>query len=91
MTKRVKRVITTTIITVIIILTISLLNTLESRYTRDVTVKSVEETTITVEDNKGYVWEFNGDDYKVGQHIIVVMNDNHTSNIYDDEIIEVKE
>ena len=91
MTKRVKRVITTTIITVIIILTISLLNTIESRYTRDVTVKSVEGTVITIEDKQGYIWEFNGDDYKVGQHITVVMNDNHTSNIFDDEIVKVKE
>ena len=78
-------------IVTIIILVISLFNSLESRYTRDVTVKSVEGTTITVEDNRGYVWEFKGDDYKVGQHITIVMNDNHTSNIYDDEIIEIKE
>lgn len=86
-----KRIATSTMIVIIIILTISLFNTIENRYTREVTVKRVEGTVITVEDKQGYIWEFNGDDYKVGQHITVVMNDNHTSNIYDDEIIEVKE
>lgn len=74
-----------------VLILLGLLNTIESRYTREVTVKRVEETAITVEDKQGYIWEFKGDDYKVGQHITVVMNDNHTSNIYDDEIIEVKE
>ena len=39
---------------------------------------------------EGDVLTFYGDDYTVGQEITVVMNDQHTSSIYDDTIINVK-
>lgn len=87
----VKKIILTTIIIMAFILVVSLFNTIESRYTRDVTVKKIEGIVVTVEDKQGYIWEFKGDSYKIGQHITVVMNDNHTSNICDDEIIGVKD
>lgn len=86
----VKKIILTTIIIIAFILTVSLFNTLESRYTRDVTVKSIEGMVVTVEDKQGYIWQLKGDNYKIGQHITIVMNDNHTSNIFDDEIVKVK-
>ena len=45
---------------------------------------------IIVEDKQGHCWSFIGDDYTVGQEITVVMNDNHTSIITDDRIVDVK-
>ena len=62
----------------------------EAHYTREVTVVSVQDNQVTVEDNQGYLWSFIGEDYKKGQELTVVMYDNHTTKITDDEIIKVK-
>ena len=75
---------------VIAIVVIGLMGTIESTYTRDVTVTKVDCIKVTVQDKQGHYWSFYGDDYTVGQEITVVMNDQHTSFIYDDTIINVK-
>ena len=79
---------------IIIVLTIitvfGLIGMMESTYTRDVIVTDVDCIEVTVEDRQGHRWSFLGDEYKVGQEITVVMNDNHTSRITDDKIVDVK-
>jgi hypothetical protein len=67
------------------------MGTIESTYTRDVIVTKVDCIEVTVQDKQGHHWSFYGDDYTVGQEITVVMNDQHTSSIYDDTIINVKQ
>ena len=78
------------VLVVIAIVVIGLIGTIESTYTRDVVVTKVDCVEVTVQDKQGHLWSFYGDDYTVGQEIIVVMNDQHTSSIYDDTIVKVK-
>ena len=81
------------IITVIIVGTIlcvlGKLNTTEAHYSREVKVVEVQDQEVTVEDRQGHCWSFFGDGYTVDQEITVVMYDNHTSIITDDEIVRV--
>lgn len=78
------------LIVVAIIMVLSVVGMLETTYTRDVVVTDVDCIEVTVEDRQGHHWSFYGDDYTVGQEITVVMNDNHTSIITDDRIVDVK-
>ena len=78
------------VLVVAIIMVLSVVGMLESTYTRDVVVTDVDCIEVTVEDRQGHHWSFYGDDYTVGQEITVVMNDQHTSSIYDDTIVDVK-
>ena len=75
---------------VVAIVVVGLMGMIESTYTRDVVVTKVDCIEVTVQDKQGHHWSFYGDDYKVGHEIIVVMNDQHTSSIYDDRIVDVK-
>lgn len=75
---------------VVAIVVISLMGTIEATYTREAVVTNVDCIEVTVEDEQGHRWSFIGDEYKVGQEITLVMNDNHTSIITDDEIVDVK-
>ena len=63
---------------------------IEAHYTREVVVVEVQDQEVTVEDRQGHRWSFFGDGYTVDQEITVVMYDNHTSIITDDEIVRVK-
>lgn len=78
------------VIVLVVITVIGLMGTIETTYTRDVVVTDVNCIEVTVEDRQGHRWSFFGDEYKVGQEITVVMNDNHTSTITDDRIVDVK-
>ena len=75
---------------VIAIVVVGLMGMIESTYTRDVVETKVDCIEVTVQDKQGHHWSFYGDDYTVGQEITVVMNDNHTSIITDDRIVDVK-
>lgn len=75
---------------VVAITVIGLVGMIETTYTRDVVVTKVDCIEVTVQDKQGHHWSFYGDDYTVGQEITVVMNDQHTSSIYDDTIVDVK-
>ena len=75
---------------VVAIVVVGLMGMIESTYTRDVVVTKVDCIEVTVQDKQGHHWSFYGDDYTIGQEITVVMNDNHTSIITDDKIIDVK-
>ena len=78
------------LVVVVAIVVIGLMGMIESTYTRDVVVTKVDCIEVTVQDKQGHHWSFYGDDYTVGQEITVVMNDQHTSSIYDDTIVDVK-
>lgn len=78
------------IILTVILLFIGFIEHIETHYTRDVVVVEVQNQGVTVEDKQGNLWSFNGTDYTVDQEITVVMYDNHTGTMYDDEIVKVK-
>ena len=78
------------VLVVVAIVVVGLMGMIESTYTRDVVVTDADCIEITVQDKQGHHWSFYGDEYKVGQEITVVMNDNHTSIITDDRIVDVK-
>lgn len=79
-----------TVIILLIILAIGLVGRAESTYTRTVTVVNTQDNEVIVKDYQGNYWSFVGEGYKVNEQLTVVMTDNHTSTITDDEIIRVK-
>lgn len=63
----------------------------KTNYTREATIVSYYEDSCIAEDNCGNEWCFIGEGYEVGDKVKLYMNTNHTdSNIYDDEIKNVK-
>ena len=79
-----------TVIILLIILAIGLVGKAESTYTRTVTVVNIQDNEGVVKDYQGNYWSFVGEGYKINDQLTVVMTDNHTSTIADDEIIRVK-
>lgn len=62
-----------------------------NNYSLQTTVISVSDDIVTVIDNNGNMWEFEGaEDWEVGDECICTMNNNSTNIITDDIIIEVK-
>ena len=53
----------------------------------DIPAKVVSNDTIV--DSRGEYWEFEDLPYKVGTELKVTFNDNHTTTIYDDTIIDM--
>lgn len=71
----------------IIIITIILIAIVQTYYTRKATVIKIEDNIITVEDKIGNYWKFEGEGYKIGEHITLVMNTNSTENYVSDDVI----
>ena len=72
------------------IILVSFCGYIETHYTRQATVIEVNGDVITVEDNCGYIWDFEGDGFTVGDNVSMKMYNNTTDNIIkDDEIINV--
>ena len=86
-----KRTIITILLIIILLTMVGISNTVEAHYTRDVVVTDVDCIEVIVEDEQGHLWSFVGSDYTVGQQLTVVMYDNHTDSITDDEIVRVKQ
>ncbi len=63
----------------------------ETYYPTTMTVTSVKNDIVTLEDFNGYVWEFEGaEDWLVGDICACIMNDKGTPSILDDEIVKTK-
>lgn len=61
----------------------------ESVYNREVKIINTNNGVITCIDESGNIWQYQGEGI-IGEKIILVMEDNHTSKITDDKIIKVK-
>lgn len=72
-----------------VLLVFGFLGTWESTYTRKVTVLENNNGIVTTVDNRGHMWEYKGTAI-VGEDVILIMNDNHTSTIKDDIVKGVK-
>jgi hypothetical protein len=62
----------------------------DNTYTINATVINADNDVVTCEDVNGNVWEFYGDGFKVNDAIVLIMNSNHTTTIYDDMIEDVQ-
>lgn len=71
------------------VLILSAFNWIDSTYTRQATVIDSTANIVSVRDMNGNIWEYKGSAIK-GDTITLVMNDNHTTTIKDDIIMEVK-
>jgi hypothetical protein len=50
-----------------------------------------ENDVVTCEDFNGFLWQFEGcEDWQEGDICSMIMNDNGTSKIFDDEIVSIK-
>ena len=61
----------------------------ESTYTRTATITNSDNGIVTAKDNCGYIWEYKGS-ATVGDNVVLVMHDNHTSKVTDDIVKGVK-
>ena len=62
-----------------------------STYTAPAKVVEVDEATgwVTFADWAGEAWCIRGENYEVGQLVVITFNDNNTESIYDDLIVDV--
>ena len=74
----------------IVVLLFCVAGLFEIYYTREGEVIKVEDTLVTVEDKTERWWSFEGDGYKVGDKVTLVMDTMHTDITTDDEIIKVR-
>lgn len=90
--RAIRKIINTTIIATLIIITLMFASYVETRYTRDAKVESITETTTTFVDVCGHTWEYGALDNVVeGQMVKLKMFTSHTDSIIsDDVILEVK-
>lgn len=79
------------LIVLAVILAIGKLESNSHYYTRkDCEVVKVDGYVVSVEDNMGRWWKFEGEGFEVGDIVDVKMFDNLTDGIKDDQIIDVK-
>ena len=79
------------VIVIAIILGIGQLESFSHYYTRkDCEVVKVDGYTVSVEDNMGRWWDFEGEGFEVGDIVDVKMWDGLTDGIKDDQIVDVK-
>ena len=70
-----------------VVLVLGLMWGAESTYTR--TATNSNNGVVTAEDKSGHIWEYKGSAI-IGDSVILVMHDNHTSKITDDIVKGVK-
>lgn len=61
-----------------------------TRYTRRGTVYAIDGSEIIVEDTCGYLWSCEADGFEVGQEVKLLMTNNSTDTIEDDEVLNIK-
>lgn len=73
----------------IAILTLCICGRIENYYNRKAVVIKVNQDLVTVKDLSGYIWEFEGSDYREGDNLTLRMFNNYTvSDITDDIILD---
>lgn len=90
MTKIIDKAIRLAIVVAVILVIGRLDYSIGHHYTRkDCEVVKVDSYVITIEDNMGRLWEFEGEGYTVGDRVDVKMFDGLTDTIKDDVIVDV--
>lgn len=60
----------------------------ESQYTRQAVVTDVHEYEVTVEDDCGYIWIFEGSIFSPGDKVTLYMNSMGSIDYIEDDVIE---
>ncbi len=88
--RRIKDILFSLIFLGVFIILMGFCGYIETHYTRQATVIEVNGDVITVEDNCGYLWDFKGNGFTVGDNVSMKMYNNTTDSIIkDDKIINV--
>ena len=78
-----------TLLLITIVITIMTTSHIESHYTREAMVQSMEDNTVVFVDNMGYTWEATDvENITEGQMVELKMFTNHTNDIIYDDIIK---
>ena len=85
-----RRTITILLLALLLLTAVLCSNYLDTHYTREVIVQEVTSHEVVVEDKQGNLWVFCGEGYREGQALRIVMFDNRTSGITDDQVVKVK-
>ena len=81
---RFKEFIAVVLITIMVVLCMMY----ESQYTRQAVVTDVHEYEVTVEDDCGYIWTFEGSIFSPGDKVTLYMNSMGSINCIEDDVIE---
>lgn len=60
----------------------------ESQYTRQAVVTNIDEYEVTVEDDCGYIWTFEGSIFSPGDKVTLYMNSMGSIDYIEDDVIE---
>ena len=86
-----KKWIQSLLIIIIFILIFSFCSIIETTYTRKATIIQIKDNTILMKDENNYVWEFNTNEFSVGDEVKLTLDNNHTDLIIkDDKIKKIK-
>jgi hypothetical protein len=76
-------------LTVLAIITLKYATYYSTHYTlKDCKVVETSGDEITVEDTKGELWCFYGDNFSIGDTLDVIMDNNNTMGVYTDDKVE---
>lgn len=75
---------------VLAIFIVGLVGRWESTYERTALVESVNDGIVTFEDSSGNLWNYESNEYVLGENVILVLRNAETSRVQDDVILEVK-
>lgn len=76
------------LIAVAILIGIAFCSYYEVTYTREATVIRVEDEKVFAQEREGYIWDFYGDDFSVGDKVELIMDTNNTDSIVRDDIVK---
>lgn len=77
-------------IVVVMITMYAIVSYIDTHYTREAIVTNVEQSLVTATDDDDNVWQFKATNIHKGQHIKMIMDNNHTIINDDDKVVNVK-
>ena len=77
------------LIVLVVVVVLGLLWGTESTYKRQAVVIDSKNGIVTCEDKSGNLWDYQGEGV-IGEEVVLVMYDNHTSKITDDIVKGIK-
>lgn len=90
MSREMKERLMSLLVVVVFVFILTICSIIETQYTKEATVVSYYADAVIVQDEQGYEWEFIGTGYELGEKLVLVMDNNHTTQIEDDRIIKIK-
>lgn len=74
---------------VLIYVFICFVDNVDTRVIRKGTVETVENGIVEIVDKQGNIWQWKeeGEKYSIGQNVKMIMNNNHTEDVIEDDII----